>query len=230
MAGAQIRATRRRLQIMGMGEPQIEGVLKTGRADPSVSVVSPAAGTLLQVEAQAGQYVRAGASLFTLGGGDRIWVETWMLPEEALAYPEGSEAWVELEGASNAPIRGRLEHKQQETAVSGSLAIAHIGIPNPGGRIPAGRQAWVTLSREGRMALNVPASALLESGSETMIWLRTGPHEFAPRMVKTGLRTPAAVEILEGIEAGSEVVTSGAYLLNSEWVLRQGAGMRHAGH
>lgn len=230
MSGAQIQAARRRLQVMGMGQSQIAAVLKTGQAEPGVSILSPAAGILLQIDAREGQYVRAGASLFTLGVGERIWVETWMLPEEALAYPEGSEAWVELEGGTGEPIPGRLEHKQQEAAVSGSLAIAHIGIPNPGGRIPAGRQAWVSLRQKAREALNIPASALLESGSETMVWLRTAPHEFAPRMVKTGLRTPAAVEIFSGLEPGEEVVVSGAYLLNSEWVVRQGAGMRHAGH
>lgn len=230
MAKSQIQAARRRLQVLGMSDSQINALVKAGQSNPRVPIVSPRDGIILEVNIQAGQYVREGASLFTIGGGDRIWIESWMLPEEAASYPEGTNAWVEIEGLQGDPILGKLEHVRQETAVSGTLTIAHIGIPNPEGRILPGLQAWVTLKHKGRQALTIPPSALLESSTSTMTWLRIGPNAFAPRMVKVGLRTSEAVEILDGIGPGEDVVVSGAYLLNSEWVIRQGAGKGHGGH
>lgn len=227
MAASQIQAARRRLLVMGMSDAQVNALVKAGRSNPRVPIVSPRTGIILEVDVQAGQYVREGASLFTIGGGERIWIETWMLPEETAFYPEGTVAWVEIEGLKGEPIMGKLEHVRQETAVSGALAIVHIGIPNPEGRILSGVQAWVTLKQKGRQALAIPPSALLESSASTMAWLRTGPHTFTTRMVKVGIRTSEAVEVLEGIGPGDDVVVSGAYLLNSEWVIRQGAGMGH---
>jgi Cu(I)/Ag(I) efflux system membrane fusion protein len=133
--------------------------------------------------------------------------------------------------AFGAPIVGTPEQNvYRPRRLSGALAIVHIGIPNPEGRILTGLQAWVTLRQKGREALVIPPSALLETSTSTMAWLRIGPHSFAPRMVKVGLRTPDRVEVLDGIGQGEDVVVSGAYLLNSEWVIRQGAGVGHGGH
>lgn len=230
MARSQIQAARRRLLVLGMSDSQVNALQKVGFSNPRVTILSPRAGIILAVDVQAGQYVREGASLFTIGGGNRIWIETWMLPEETASYPEGTDAWVEIEGIQGEPILGKLEHVKQETAVSGALAIVHIGIPNPEGRILSGLQAWVTLKQKGRQALAIPPSALLESGVSIMAWLRIGPHSFAPRMVKIGLRTSEAVEVIQGISPGEDVVVSGAYLLNSEWIIRQGAGKGHEGH
>ncbi|MEO6095891.1 MAG: efflux RND transporter periplasmic adaptor subunit [Fibrobacteria bacterium] len=230
MAGSQVQAARRRLIVLGMSETQVDALVKAGRSNPRVPIISPRAGVILSVDVQPGQYVREGASLFTIGGGDRIWIETWMLPEETKSYPEGTDAWVEIEGRHGEPLLGKLEHMKQETSISGALAIAHIGIPNLEGRILSGAQAWVTLKEKGRQALTIPPSALLESSGSSMAWLRIGPQSFAPRMLKIGMRTSEAVEVLEGIEPGEDVVVSGAYLLNSEYVIRQGAGMGHGGH
>lgn len=230
MRSSQIQAARRRLVVLGMNELQVNALLNAGKSNPQISIISPRAGIILEVNVQAGQYVREGTSLFTIGGGDRIWVETWMLPAEIASYPEGTDAWVEIEGLVGMPIRGKLEHMRQEMSVTGTLAIAHIGIPNPEGKILSGLQASVTLKQKGRPALAIPPSALLESSTSTMAWLRIGQNQFVPRMVKIGLRTPEAVEILEGISPGEEVVVTGAYLLNSEWIVRQGAGKGHGGH
>lgn len=230
MAKSQVRAARRRLRVMGMRETGIEDLLRDGKSASRLPIVSPKSGIVLAVEAQPGQYVKEGATLFLVGGSDRIWIETWMLPEEVASYPEGSEAWVEVEGLQGDPLPGRLEHVLQGTVVSGALAIAHVGIPNPEGKILPGLQAWVTLKEKGRHALVIPPLALLESSNAVMVWLRISPNNYGPRMVKVGLRTPAAVEILEGIGEGEAVVVSGAYLLNSELIIRQGAGTGHGGH
>lgn len=230
MARSQVQAARRRLKVFGMSESGIDALVAEGRTSSRLPIVSPRSGIMLEVKVQVGQYVREGAALFSVGGGERIWVETWLLPGELAAYPEGTEAWVEIEGRRGDPIQGRLEHATQETRVSGGLIIAHVGIPNPEGGILPGLQAWVTLKEKGRSALAISPSALLESSHSIMAWLRVAPNRYAPRMVKVGLRTPAAVEILEGIREGEEVVVSGAYLLNSEWIIRQGAARGHAGH
>jgi Cu(I)/Ag(I) efflux system membrane fusion protein len=37
------------------------------------------------------------------------------------------------------------------------------------------------------------------------------------------LQTSEKVEVLDGLEKGDEIVTSGAYLLNSEFIFKRGA-------
>jgi len=54
------------------------------------------------------------------------------------------------------------------------------------------------------------------------IRLQTKPGVYEIRMVKTGIVANDAVEIIPGLEAGNVVVTSGAYLLNSEYIFKNG--------
>jgi Cu(I)/Ag(I) efflux system membrane fusion protein len=53
--------------------------------------------------------------------------------------------------------------------------------------------------------------------------------KFKNKMVKTGLETGGKIEILSGLVEGDVVVTSGVYLLNSEYIFKNGADPM-AGH
>ncbi len=230
MVHSQVQAAHRRLHVLGMTETQILVLEKGGKVAPQLSIVSPKDGILLEVRIQSGQYVAEGLPLFSIGISDQIWVETWMLSEEAASFPEGTEAFVQIEGISGERIKGRLEHVRQETALSGSVTLAHIALSNSGLPIMPGMQAWATFKQAGKRVLAIPNSALLRSSASTMVWVEVGKNSYASRMVKIGLETADAVEVLQGIRVGESIVISGAYLLNSEWILQKGAGMVHSGH
>jgi Cu(I)/Ag(I) efflux system membrane fusion protein len=227
LARAQTEASRRRLETFGLSPARIAG---RGRPYSSLPITSPRDGLLLEASARPGQYVSAGTALFSIGLADRVWAETWLLPDEVKAYPVGTEAWVRVEGLAEGPIPGRLEHIRQEASASGTVTLAHVGLGNAGGRILPGTQAWVAFRQPARKVLNLPGSALLRSSGMTEVWVETDPGAYAPRMVATGAEAGDRVEILSGIAPGEKVVVAGGYLLRSEWTLRQGAGMAHGGH
>ena len=61
------------------------------------------------------------------------------------------------------------------------------------------------------------------------VWVKTAKNTFVNKMVKTGLETDDRIEILSGIKEDDEVVVSGTYLLNSEYIFQKGADPM-AGH
>ena len=61
------------------------------------------------------------------------------------------------------------------------------------------------------------------------VWVKTAKNTFINKMVKTGLETDDRIEILSGIKEDDEVVVSGTYLLNSEYIFQKGADPM-AGH
>jgi Cu(I)/Ag(I) efflux system membrane fusion protein len=226
----QVQAARRRLEVLGMSRQEILALERRGSAIPRQPIRAQRDGVLLEVKVQPGQWVQEGDVLFTLGRTGRIWVETWLLSHEAALYPEGTDASVRLEGVPGEPIEGRIDHIRRRTSLSGSVALAHISIANPGNRILPGMQAWVSFSQPGRRVLGIPASALIRSSEGAMIWVETERHTYAPRMVVIGSSTTDTVEVTRGLVPGERVVVSGAYLLHSEWTIRKGAGKGHAGH
>jgi Cu(I)/Ag(I) efflux system membrane fusion protein len=52
-------------------------------------------------------------------------------------------------------------------------------------------------------------------------------NTFEQRMVETGLENNYWVEIKSGLNHGDIVVTDGAYLISSEFILKNGGGQRH---
>jgi multidrug efflux pump subunit AcrA (membrane-fusion protein) len=71
------------------------------------------------------------------------------------------------------------------------------------------------LLHEGLEALVVPRDAVLEDGRQTIVFVKTG-DSFASREVKTGAVNGEYLEVLDGLEAGEEVVIEGNHLLRSK--------------
>jgi Cu(I)/Ag(I) efflux system membrane fusion protein len=62
----------------------------------------------------------------------------------------------------------------------------------------------------------VPPSAVIDTGDRQVVLLVLGEGKYKPQPVKIGLRGREAVEILEGIQAGDEVVTAANFLIDAE--------------
>ena len=89
--------------------------------------------------------------------------------------------------------------------------------------------AYVILKSPNRNAITLPIDALIRDGDGATAWIRSGVNTFKSVMVGTGLETGDRIEVLSGLKEGDLVVTSGAYLLNSEYVFKKGVDPM-AGH
>jgi Cu(I)/Ag(I) efflux system membrane fusion protein len=71
-------------------------------------------------------------------------------------------------------------------------------------------------NNSGRKSVLIPDSAVLSDGKASFVYIRTGPTRFETRPVTTGQADGGQIEVLEGLEAGTEVVTEGAFKLKAE--------------
>ena len=62
----------------------------------------------------------------------------------------------------------------------------------------------------------VPDSAVIDSGTRQVVLVAKGEGRFEPRPVKLGRRGDGYVEVVEGLEAGEEVVTTATFLIDAE--------------
>ena len=112
---------------------------------------------------------------------------------------------------------------------SSKIVRIRVEIPNAGGDYQPGMQAWLTPKGKFRNIIGVPNNALIQGKDGTTVWMKDADGAFESRMVMTGTMTRDFTEIKEGLRAGELVVISGAYLLNSELVFKNGADPM-AGH
>ena len=64
-------------------------------------------------------------------------------------------------------------------------------------------------------ALVLPKEALLDDGDNTIVFVAKA-GKYYPQIVTLGAKEDSLVEILNGIQAGDEVVTTGNYQLKSK--------------
>jgi Cu(I)/Ag(I) efflux system membrane fusion protein len=83
--------------------------------------------------------------------------------------------------------------------------------------------AYVTIKNQEFNTLSLPADAVIRESRGASVWMETGINKFKYKMVEVGLESNDRIEIKSGLKAGDIIVISGAYLLNSEYIFKQGA-------
>ncbi|MDX5364504.1 MAG: efflux RND transporter periplasmic adaptor subunit [Pseudazoarcus pumilus] len=96
-------------------------------------------------------------------------------------------------------------------------------LPNAERRLRPGMLMTLSLAGRERDALLVPEEALLTRGREHSVFVVTAQGEAQraqQRAVRIGIRVPGAVEVVDGLQAGEQVVTHGAFRLEDGAAVR----------
>jgi hypothetical protein len=109
-----------------------------------------------------------------------------------------------------------------------------LEFPNPGDELKPDMYANVDLRIDYGEHLAVPQEAVLDSGTEQLVFVAREDGYFEPRKVKLGPKVGNLYVVLAGVKAGEQVVTSANFLIDSESQLKSALGgmaaVGHAGH
>lgn len=95
-------------------------------------------------------------------------------------------------------------------------AHARIEAPGAGGILRPETFVNATIQVGYGEHLVVPTSALIDSGTRKVVIVQTAPGDFVPRAVQTGPSLGDAYVITAGLTEGERIVTSAAFLVDSE--------------
>lgn len=220
-------AARRKLILIGLTPTQIERLNKSN-VKPEVMFMAPQSGTVYEVNVAEGAYVAEGTPLFRIEDTRSLWVEAELYPgEDALVQP-GDSITITTEGQANT-TKATVIFLSPEFRRGTQVSILRARINNPDGSLRPGQFAQVHLTHATHRALAVPLDAVIRDEHGARVYLASGKHAFRPQAVKTGMEGPDVIEITEGLIEGDTIAVTGAYLLYSEFVLKQG-GDPMAGH
>jgi hypothetical protein len=134
----------------------------------------------------------------------------------------GQSATVTLDAYPGAPVAGRAIYIYPYVEEKSRTVKVRFQFANAGGRLKPGMYANVELQTAGGTGLTVPANAVLDSGTEQIVFVAQGEGNFVPTRVKVGRRLGDTAEIAEGLREGQQVATSATFFLDSESQLRAG--------
>lgn len=216
-----VAAARRRLELLTLSPKQINVIETTKTVSPLITFYANRSGYLSELLVREGQYVEAGTAMFRLANLDDLWIESQFYSNEIDLLNQSPIVDVEFESSPGDRVKGEVVYLNPRLEENTKINLVRVRVDNSQGKYRPGMMAYVHVKTNEKKTLVIPKSALLVE-TFTSVWVETPDGMFEPRMVKTGVSNKREVEILSGLSAGDLVVSSGAYLLNSAWKVKQG--------
>jgi Cu(I)/Ag(I) efflux system membrane fusion protein len=223
-----IQGARNKLLLWGMSNSQINELSKT-KNNPTTSFYSNASGFVTALDVKEGDYVMEGGPIVHLADLSTLWVEAQVYTSELSKIDRNSSAIVQIPDMPGKELRGRIEFVNPEINPDTRINLVRVTIPNANNHLKPGMPAYVYIKSRRRNALTLPIDAVIRDGKGSTVWIKTGTNTFKSKMVETGLEVDDRIEIIAGLNAGDVVVTTGAYLVNSEYIFKMGTNPM-AGH
>jgi len=218
-----LASAKQKLLRYGQSQAQVSQLLKTQKKSPMVTFFAPQSGIVAELSVSQGQYVTEGAPIMRLEGYDTLWVEADLYPNEARAVQLGQQMKVVIPGWEDQPQLMKVSFINPSLQSGTQLSQIRGSITNVNHQWQPGAQANVFLPAvKSAGGLSLPEDAVIQDGTTAHIWVKTAKDHFEPRKVRTGTTQEGKILITEGLENGTEVVITGAYLLYSEYVLKKG--------
>ena len=99
---------RRRLQLWGVTDAQIDALAKSGKAETHLTVFSPRGGTVIEKAIRAGQYVKTGDHLYTVASLSQVWLVVEVYESDLSWVRFGQSVSVALEDDAARSVTGTV--------------------------------------------------------------------------------------------------------------------------
>jgi len=217
---ALVRSARRKLSLWDVPESEIERLEQTGETSKTLTFYSPVSGVVTKKDIVEGMKLEAGAMPYEIVDLSSVWVLADIYEGELQHVKVGMPASLTLNAFPNHEFKGRVLFMDPLLDPQTRTVKVRLAFPNPSGDLRPEMFGEVVLHGEPREGLRIPQDAVLDSGTEKIVFVSLGHGKFEPRKVRLGLVNGHDVEVVSGLALGEQVVTRANFLIDSESKLR----------
>ena len=221
--GSDVSASaRNKLLLWGMTPAQIAELAETKKTQVTLTIFSKVSGTITGIPVREGENIKEGTTIYTLANLNSLWVEAQVYSNEFGLLKEGAKVEIIPEAFPEEIMEGRVTFSNPVLQNASKINLIRVVVNNSAGKFSPGMQANVFLHSSEKNAIALPVDAVIRDAKHSVVWIQNQKGGFESRMVETGTENKFRVEIKSGLSVGDVVVTSGAYLLNSEYIFKMG--------
>lgn len=223
-----IESARNKLRLWGMTDSQIKALETGGKAPIRTTFYSTESGFVTALGVTEGGYVMEGGTIVELADLSTLWAEAQVYTSQLYRVPANATARVRI-NESGMEMQGKIAFSNPEISTGTRINLLRVVIPNKNNKLRPGMPVLVTVQTARKNSLALPTDAIIREADGATVWLLKGPNKFRSKMVTLGMESNGMAEIISGLAAGDIVVTSGTYLLHSEYTFKKGTDPM-AGH
>ncbi len=213
-------AVQNRLRSFGESDRQI-GALKAAagarKIQPEAVVTAPIGGTVVSRQVEPGQYLTTGSSspAFQISDLSRVWLVANVREADVGKVRLGQTMSVRVLAWPGRVFQARVTYIGPAVdPVTRRLAV-RAEIANPDGLLKPEMFADCDIETgPAATSLAVPEDAVIYEGQSAHVWLARSGHTLGLQPVRLGPSSGGLVAVLEGLQPGDRIATSGALFID----------------
>lgn len=206
-ARAGVQAARAALGVVGATE----------RGAGGYAITAPLAGVVTRRLATIGQSIQASETLFEVVDPSSMWADVEVMEQDLANVRPGAAVVIDVDAVPGRTFEGSIDFIAPAVDPRTRTTLARVRLANEEGLLRAhmfGR-AFIALDT-ARDSVVVPVAAVQRAKGQGFVFVKKEVDVYEARRVELGLRDDELVEVRQGLEAGEEIVTTGAFLLKTE--------------
>src|SRR6266496_1752276 len=211
-----IESAKRRLHLWNVTEQQIADLEKTRKASETLTLLSPFRGVVQSVPLEQGKNVRVGDMLVEVADLSLVWVWAEFYENELSMLQTGQKTVVTAKSYPGEKFEGTISVINPFLDEAKRTAKVRIDIPNPDFKLRPGMYVNAELAMDMGEALTIPVSAVMPTGTRSVVFVDKGQGKLEPRIVEIGSKYGDIYEVKSGLQGDERVVASANFLIDAE--------------
>ncbi len=210
-------STKRRLELFDVPEHQIEQLIRDKKITKTLHIHSTFRGFVVKKEASQGMFIQPGMSLYTIADLTNIWVLADVYEYELPWIKIGQKVEMNLSYFPGKKFQGKVTYIDPFMDSKTRTLKVRMEFDNPAWKLKPNMYANVTLkSAIEKKSVAVPEEAVIHSGEKETVIVQNSSGGFDSRVLTLGAQANGYYQVIKGLKAGENVVTSSSFLLDSE--------------
>ncbi len=211
----------RKLELLDVSNDEIKHLKETQKVRKYIILTAPFDGTVLYKGVDEGAKINRGTPLLKIANLKNLWILADVYEYELDKIALGQETKVTFDYLPGKVYEGKISFIYPTLDTKTRTIKVRIDLPNPQGELKPGMFASVDIKGNnlGTYPL-VPEQAILRSGRENTVIIALGKGKFKPAQIELGAYSNGFYQVLSGLQAGTKIVTSAQFLIDSESNLR----------
>lgn len=195
------------LSVLGAGTHGVGGY----------TLASPLTGTVTNRQVNIGRFVGTEEVLLEIVDTTEVWAELDIAEPDLTSVQIGQSVALAFDGLPNRELRGVITYVAPAIDPHTRSAKARVPLENPDGVLRANLYGRARIAAgQARSSVSIPRAAVQRVKNVALVFVRSSDDEYETRRVQLGIASEAWFEVLKGIRAGEQVVTTGSFLLKTE--------------
>ena len=216
-ARAEAREMQNRLELFGVPRQEVERLDRQQTIKSDVPLRAPFDGRVIMRNITRGEVVETQQKLFTVADLSDLWV-VGNVPEKDVQFiRKDQKVDVIVSAYPHAIVPGTITYVGDVLDPATRTMRLRVTVQNPDRLLKPEMFATVRVYIAPSFdMLTLPLAAVQNGPNGKIVFVQHGVNDFEARAIKLGEEQGEIVTVLEGVEAGEQVVTKGSFVLKSE--------------